>query len=479
MNGILKGIAEEFNNRKFLIIGLIAGLVVYLLLAPVPESALPEGGKRVIALAAICTVFFLTEAIPLPAVALFIGIYQVIFVFDKHTVAQTFMSDSVFFIMGSLMIGVAFVSQGLDKRIAHSILTRSGTSINRVVLGIVTSCAILAAFVAEHTVAAMMLPVGMILVTLGAAGKECNNLGKLIMFSIAYGCSIGGMGTPSGGSRNAIMIEYWNQMFGIHVGYFDWMLYALPMVLIMIPITTIILLNTFKPEVKDLAPALERIREEVEKQGKMSSKQWSAVGIFLFILILWMIYGTTVGLGTIALLGAVIYLTFGFVKWNYLSEHVSWGTILLYAGAISMGVAMVKTGAATWLALSFLEILKSAGMDSGIALSGAISFFLVAVTNTMSNGAAVALTGPITLNMADIASAGDTSYILFIGFITSVSSAFAYLMVIGTPPATIIYSSGYIKPIDYIRGGWKMTLASIAVLLILSSIYWPSLEGLV
>lgn len=479
MNKTLDNIINLLNERKFLILGILVGLIVYLLLLQVPESELSEGGKRIIALSAMCTVFFLTEAIPMPAVALLIGVYQVLFIFDKGVVAPTFMSDSVFFIMGCLMIGVAFVAQGLDKRIAFTILTKAGTGINRVVFGIVTTCAILAAFVAEHTVAAMMLPVGMVLVTLGSAGKRCNNLGKLIMFSIAYGCSIGGLGTPSGGARNAIMIEYWGQMFNLNVGYFEWVMYAFPFVIIMIPLTTIILLKTFKPEVTDLAPALDKIKEEVGKQGKMNIKQWGTIGVFLAILISWICFGSTYGLGTIALIGAVIYLAFGFVRWDYLSKHVSWGTILLYAGAISLGIAMVKTGAALWLAESFLDILKIAGMDSGTPLSGAISVFMVAITNTMSNGAAVAITGPITLNIADIASGGDTTHILLVGFITAISSAFAYLMVIGTPPATIIYSSGYVKPMDYIRGGWKMTIISIVLLLVMSVFYWPMLAGII
>ena len=89
----------------------------------------------------------------------------------------------------------------------------------------------------------------------------------------------------------------------------------------------------------------------------------------------------------------------------------------------------------------------------------------------MSNGAAVAVLGPIVLNMATVA--GESP--ILIGFITAVSSAFAYLTVIGTPACTIVYASGYLKTTDFLKVGWRMVIMSTLLLLIASSIYWPFL----
>ncbi len=96
-----------------------------------------------------------------------------------------------------------------------------------------------------------------------------------------------------------------------------------------------------------------------------------------------------------------------------------------------------------------------------------------AVTNTMSNGAAVAVLGPIVLKMATVA--GESPII--IGFITAVSSAFAYLTVVGTPACTIVYASGYLKTTDFLHVGWRMVLVSMVVMLLAASVYWPLLEG--
>ena len=105
----------------------------------------------------------------------------------------------------------------------------------------------------------------------------------------------------------------------------------------------------------------------------------------------------------------------------------------------------------------------------------AISTLTTGVTNTMSNGAAVAVLGPIMLNLAD--AAGESPII--IGFVTAVSSAFAYLTVIGTPACTIVYSSGYLKTTDFLVVGYQDgNCLYNPVSLLAATFYWPLLGKL-
>ena len=153
-------------------------------------------------------ILIISESIPLPAVAILILIMQVILGVDTPDgVASSFMSDAVFFIMGSLMLAISIVHQGLDKRLALGIINISGNKTWRIVLGFVTVSAILASFIGEHTVGAMMLPVALSLIrNAGLKTDKATKLSTLLLFSIAYGCAIGSIGTPSGGGRNVIMI---------------------------------------------------------------------------------------------------------------------------------------------------------------------------------------------------------------------------------------------------------------------------------
>ena len=81
----------------------------------------------------------------------------------------------------------------------------------------------------------------------------------------------------------------------------------------------------------------------------------------------------------------------------------------------------------------FLTMLTPLGADEGIGLWLSVSALTTLVTNTMSNGAAVAVLGPISLKLAVAADASP----IILGFITAVSSAFAYLTVVGAGPLKV------------------------------------------
>ncbi len=226
---------------------------------------------------------------------------------------------------------------------------------------------------------------------------------------------------------------------------------------------------TFKPEQMDLAPAVAKLREQVASQGALDPKDWVAIILFFFILIGWVFLSGNIGMGTIAVLGAAAFLVTGLVVWEDLNSGVNWGVVLLYAAAISLGVQMKDTGAAKWVAESFLTMLAPLGADKGVGLWLSVSALTTGVTNTMSNGAAVAVLGPIVLPMAKMA--GESQVV--IGFITAISSAFAYLTVVGTPACTIVYASGYLKTTDFLAVGWKMAVISTILMMLFASIYWP------
>ncbi|MGN7613125.1 SLC13 family permease [Magnetococcales bacterium HHB-1] len=456
------------REKKWFFIALAVG--AFILILPLPEGLSPEG-MTVLAMTVMATILFVTEPVPLPTVALLIIVGQVILLgINSSVVARSLMNDSVLFIMGSLMLAVAVVKQKLDKRIALLIIRFTGTTTLRIAFGISVVSGLLASFIGEHTVAAMMLPVGLTLISLTSDDpKKVRNLAAVLLFSIAYGCSIAGIGTPSGGARNAIMIGYWKEFVGQDVSYLKWMLYAYPMFLLQLPFVTMILFFTFKPEVSDLTPAIEKLKVQVAEEGPLRPTDWVSIGLFGFILFGWVFLSSYVGMGTIAILGASAFLVAGLVMWEDLNSGVNWGVVLLYAAAISLGVQMKETGAAAWVAHSFLAMLTPLGADEGLGLWTSVSLLTTGVTNTMSNGAAVAVLGPIVLNLAKVA--GESPIV--IGFITAISSAFAYLTVVGTPACTIVYASGYLKTTDFLAVGWKMAVISTILMMLFAALYWP------
>ncbi len=463
--------------RRWFIVALAVGGIMLSL--PTPDG-LSRDGFIVLTMSLIAVILFVTEPVPLPTVALMIIVGQVVLLgIDSGTVARSIMSDSVLFIMGSLMLAVGIVKQKLDKRIAYMIVRFTGTKTANICVGISFVSGMMASVIGEHTVAAMMLPVAVTLITLTSDDpKEVRKLAALLLFSIAYGCAIAAIGTPSGGARNAIMIGFWKEFFynpldpetyKYLIDYVTWALYAYPIFLLQLPLVTAILLMTFKPEHADLSRAVAKLRARIREEGPMTLGTWIAILLFFLILYAWVFMSQSVGMGTIAIFGAAAFLVAGLVVWEDINSGVNWGVVLLYAAAISLGVQMKETGAAEWVADGFLSLLVPLGADKGLGLWAAVSALTTLVTNTMSNGAAVAMLGPIVLKLAV---AAEESPIL-IGFITSISSAFAYLTVVGTPACTIVYSAGYLTAGDFLKVGWRMVIMSTLALLIAASLYWP------
>ncbi|MEK7818025.1 MAG: SLC13 family permease, partial [Actinomycetota bacterium] len=177
------------RQRKWFFIAI--GIMIAVILMPTP-SGLSAEGKYMLALLVVVIICFFTEAIPLPAVALFIGVYQIVMgITEFKELPATYMEDAVFFIMGALMIGAVLVRYGVHNRIALFILKLSGTKVRWVVAGIITTCALAAGFISEHAVATIMLPVGIGIVALSGGISKVPALGKLLMLAIAYGCQIG------------------------------------------------------------------------------------------------------------------------------------------------------------------------------------------------------------------------------------------------------------------------------------------------
>ncbi len=444
--------------------------------------------KVAIAMMVFVVFCFMTECIPLPGVAFCIGLILVFTgVVTRKEVAMLYWSDACWFIMGSLMFAAAFVKTGVDKRMCLMMFKKLAVpNVKWVTLIFFIIISPLAAFISDHALAAMFLPIGMLLYqnSLTREVPEDKELAKMLMIAIAMACNIGGPGAPSGGARNVIMMTYLNDMFGFDIGYFQWVTYCFPFILVMIPITWFTVNWRFKPRITSLAPAMKQLQREIGKMGGWNSKQIWALIIFVVMVYGWFtekvfynmgIYPIRLGIGVIAVAGAVAYLLTGVVNWRDYQERVDWGVVWLYAGAIIFGRTLDSTGAAYWLARSVIDGLAPLGMDAGLPLMAISNGLTAVLTNLMADGPAAAAVGPIALNMAGLVHPGST-FLPFMAMGTAIASSFAYCLIIGTPPNAIVYASGYLEPKDYLRVGIPMWFFANVLIVLMTAVYW-SLRG--
>lgn len=456
------------QQKRWLLIAFTLGAFLYYFV-PGPQGLSPEA-YHILIIILMTLILILKEPIPLPAIALQLIFWQVIIGGSTpNEVGSYFMNDAVFFIMGSLMLAVAIVSQGLDKRLALGMIKLTGNKTWRIVSGFTAISAILSSFIGPHMVTAMMLPVALTLIRFTSQNTRSNSeLTAALLFSIAYGATVGSIGTPSGGGRNVIMINYWAEFGSGSLSYIEWIKMVYPMVLIEIPLTILIILKTFPPELQVLDRAVRRLTVEVAHAGKATAREIMTVVLFVAVLFGWITLSEDYGLGSIALMGIFLFMVFGLVSWKDINAGVNWGVILLFGATISIGVQMKNTGGAVWLADLSVGFLQSMipNIDAlraivAVALSGVMS-------NLLSSSATVAVVGPVVLNLG-----GDP---ILLGLASVIASAFGYFTAVAAPACTIIYSSGLVKAPDFLRAGWKMAVMSVLSLLLVALVWWPVLH---
>ncbi len=431
----------------------------------------------------IVVLCFMTECVPLPMVAFFLGLIMVFTgIWSRDEIAQLYWSDSVWFIMGSLMFSAAFVRTGVDKRICLALFNKmAAPNVKMITLVFFVIISPLAAFVSDHALAAMFLPIGILLYqnSLTKDVPEDLELAKMLMISIAMACNVGGPGAPSGGARNVIMMTYLNDMFGMDIGYFQWMIYCFPFLFIMVPLTWFLINWRFKPRITNVEPAMKFLTAQVQKMGGWNRKQIWAIIIFLIMLIGWLtekdLYDAgwvpfRLGVGVIAVAGAVGFLMAGVVSWRDY-QNIDWGVVWLYAGAIVFGRTLDSSGAAAWLARSIVDLLAPMGLDKGLPLLMTGGTITALITNLMADGPAAAAVGPVTLSLAGYAHPG-TTFIPFMAMATAICASFAFCLIIGTPPNAIVYSSGYLTAKDFLRVGLIMWVAALLVVSLMAGVYW-------
>jgi sodium-dependent dicarboxylate transporter 2/3/5 len=471
---VIKGKAPTLSRRNILFIAVAFLVVVLFYFLPTPEG-LSNNGKMMIGILLMGGILWITEPIPLAVTGLSIMIIQPILgIMPAGDVFSSFGNQAVFFLIGAFILAGALEKHGLHKRIALKFLSFFEKTPKLFTFGIMISCVFLSFIMPEHGVAAMFLPiVTSILIAMKITPRK-SNFGIVSMLSIAYGCSIGSLGTLIGGARNPLTVGMLSDLDPpIIVSFFDWMTYSMPIVFIALPIVWLILQISFPIEIKNIVAAKTEINRQVSRSGKMGKYEITVLCIMALTVILWIFVSspTYFSLAVIAILGSVLLFFTGSITWKDVEQRVPWGIILLYGGAITLGIGMQQTGAGSWMAHRLFDVT---GNNPYLVIFGLI-IFTILLTEVMSNIAAVAILLPIGLAIAtEIPGVSP----LFASMLIALSGGLAFMFVIATPGNAIAYSSGYFSSRDLLRTGVVANIACIGVIFVVAILYWKGVLGL-
>jgi sodium-dependent dicarboxylate transporter 2/3/5 len=365
------------------------------------------------------------------------------------------------------MFAIAIVHQGLDIRLAKIIIAIFGKSKRLFLAGLMVVSAILSSFLGEHTIIAIMLPIGLAIIkNVDSSKPDGKNAILLVLFSIAYGTIIGSIGTPSGGARNVIMINYLQEFTDTErIDYWGWIQYAYPILIIQLVVAYFVLQFAFPTSLDNVQ--VQGYKRSIAKSNSATNiRHLFSCLIIGLIITSWFLFNQELGLGIIALCGVLIFMICGMVPWEVINKNTNWGVILLFAATISLGFQINETGAASWLVEKFNELTSSFPEDSSFSWS-----FMAILTGLTSNfftsSATTSLLGPMAIELQP----NDISF----GMSAAIASGFSFLTVVSSPTAMILYSTGLVSIKIFFRVGVLMFSSSILILYLVSKFYWVTL----
>ncbi|ARK31820.1 SLC13 family permease [Halalkalibacter krulwichiae] len=480
-------------------VGLLLGPLLFL---AVVFFFFPEGlsyeGRMVLATTLWVATWWITEAIPIPATSLLpIILLPITGALDGDTVTASYGNPIIFLFLGGFMIALAMEKWNLHKRIALNIISVIGTSPSKIVFGFMAATGFLSMWVSNTAAVMMMIPIGTaITYQVGQALKNNNDhlakeaeekFSKVLIFSIGYAGTIGGLGTLIGTPPNIILAATVQELFGVQISFASWLFFAFPIVVILLISSWLYLTKVAHPiKLKELPGGKLLIDNEKAKLGKMSFEEAAVLAVFTFAAFMWItrtflwegqimtipgLNDTMIAIMAAVLLFLIPALSKGgrILDWN-VAKDVPWGILLLFGGGLAIAAGFRQSGLADWIG-SQLTVLEGIHFVLIIIFTTTLVLFLTEIT---SNTATATMILPV---LAALALAINVHpFALMVP--AALAANCAFMLPVGTPPNAIIFATGKIKIIEMVKNGFWINILSIILITLAVYILLPLLWGI-
>lgn len=472
--------------------GLFGGpLAAVLLLALAdPPGSLTAEAWRTAAVALWMVIWWLSQAVPLPVTALLpVILFPALDIRGTRAAAAPYANPVIFLFMGGFMLALALERWTLHRRIALAIIRVVGTRPHAVVAGFMAAAAFLSMWISNTATAVMMVPIALSVAEAGTRPRQGEKREGdespfviALLLSVAYGASIGGLGTLIGTPPNALLAGFMAENYGIEIGFGHWMLAGIPMVVLLLPAGWWLLTRVFYRLDPDAPlPGAETLRAEIAAHPPLTVPQKRVAAICMAVALMWLarpFAGHAVpGLSdaAIALAGAVALFVLPagdgtrLLRWDD-AVRLPWGILILFGGGLSLAAAMTETGLAAWIAAG---IGGMAGVPILLILAAAVAT-VVFLTELTSNTATAATFLPVAAALAVGLSQNPLLFAVPVAFAASC----AFMMPVATPPNAVVFGSGHLTVGQMARVGLWLNLIAIVLLIGASHVLFNYVFGI-
>lgn len=491
-------VGEEYGLRQQ--VGFVLGPLAFalVLLAPTPAGLAPSG-QAVGAVTAWVAIWWMSEAIPIPATSLLpIVLFPLTGGLDVATTTGPYTDPLVFLFMGGFFLAMAMQRWDLHRRIALRTIKAVGTDPSRIILGFIIATAFLSAWISNSATAMMMTPIALAVVYQTADLVDQQDLdipteegeftfGVALMLCIAYGASVGGVATLIGTPPNLVFAGVASELFDQQVTFFRWMLYGVPIATIGVVIVYIYITQfAMAPQFDQLPGGADVIETELEELGAMSRQERLVLVVFVGMAISWIGAGflpsglVPSDVDTIIAIGGALVLfmvptttpegerTF-LLDWTN-GVEIPWGVILLFGGGLAIAAGFQETGLAEWIGQQ-LAVLGGVPM---VVLLFAVVVMTIFLTELTSNTATTTMLMPILASLA----IGISVHPFGLMVAGATAASFAFMLPVATPPNAIVFGSGYITIPQMAKVGVGLNIIGIILITLFASFWLPVAWGI-
>jgi len=433
-----------------------------------------ESGRATAAVAVWMAIWWMTEAIPVYATALLpLALFPTLGVATIDASAAPYAHELIFLFLGGFVLALAMERWGLHRRIAFRVLSVVGDRASRMVGGFMLASAALSMWVSNTATAVMMLPIALSVVRL-AGSDDDGRFRVALLLGVAYGCSIGGIGTLIGTPPNLFLASYARSELGVEISFVRWMAFGVPLVLCFLPAAWWLLTHMLYPlGDRRIEGGRDGVRTALAELGPVGRGERVTLIVFAITAVCWVTRPLLVGLSWgpfegltdtgIAMFAALSLFCIPVdarrrvfaMDWET-AVRLPWGVLVLFGGGLSLAAAIRHNGVDGFIGSQF----ASFGTLPAFVLVIAIVTLVLALTELTSNTATTATLVPI---LAALASGLGTAPLLFI-VPAAVAASCAFMLPVATPPNAIVFGSGYISMFEMIRAGLWLELIGIALI---------------
>lgn len=507
-------VEARFDRLRARVGAVLAPLVLFgLLLAPMPGLEAPA--HRLVAIAAMTVVLWISEAIPLAVSALLAPALAVMLdVAPAGRVFAPFAHPLIFMFIGGFMLAEALSVHGFDRRAALWLLARRfvrGSPARALIIVTVTAFGF-SMWINNTATTAMMCPiaVGLCHGIRRLCPREPELLARHARFeegmliALAYAASLGGVCTPIGTAPNMIAIAELDRISTVHFDFLRWMSFGVPISLVGLVGLLVLVLRRWPPALDYVEGLTDTVKRDLAELGPMTPAEFRAVAVFGVAILGWLApsllrlglgqdaYATTwaqrsLPEGVVAIAAASLLFVLPasnrapkqddgaaggwtpLLTWERAS-HIDWGTVLLLGGGLALGNLTVETGLADAIGARVESVLGDGAPP--VVLLFVLSALALYMTELVSNTATINMLLPVVIPLAARTGSDPVPIVIT----TTIAASYAFMLPVSTPPNAIVYGTGLVRLPTMVRFGARLDLFALLLLLGVGVWFLPAIR---